>query len=168
MQTIKSNHRAKSQFSMPPFIEVDEVYVSYIYKNKTYSNIPASKLNENRYLDALMQQNTQKEPSFEKKQIYYSLLDGKLTLLPEATTVNYYTEVKALFIEDFSEFQNKDTDIPITREYKDLLITLAATEAMIDLGRTDKVNLMKAEANDSFRLLGAYATDRKNREGTQE
>lgn len=167
MKTITSNHRSKSQFDMPSFVSVDEVYISYKIGNKTISKVQASELNEGRYLSTLMGVNVIKEPSFDKKQIYYSLLDGKLTLLPEATQQDYYTEIKVLFIEDFDTFTNK-TDIPITREYKDLLITLAAQEAMTDIGRGDKVNLMKGEANDNFRLFAAYATDRKNREGVQE
>lgn len=167
MKTITSNHKSKSQFDLPSFIDVDEVYVTYRHNNKTYSNIPAMKLAEDRYLDALNKQNDITEPSFADKQIYYSLIDDKLTLLPQATTTDYYTNIQVLYIEDFESF-NQNTDIPITREFKDLLITLAATEAMIDIARGDKVQLMKVETNDNFRLLGAYATDRKNREGTQE
>jgi len=141
--------------------------VSYRTNEKTYSKVQASELSEDRYLSAQMGVSQIKKPSFSNKQIYYCLLDGKLTLLPEATDKNYYTDIKALFVEDFTTFTN-ETDIPITREYKDLLITLAAQEAMTDIGRGDKVQIMRAEANDNFRLFAAYATDRKNREGVQE
>ena len=167
MKVIKSNHKSKSQFDIPSFISVDEVYVSYTVGNKTETKIQASGLTEDRYLSTQMGTNQIKQPSFDNKQIYYCLLDGKLTLLPEATNTNYYTDIKALFVEDFAAFTNT-TNIPITREYKDLLITLAALEAMTDIGRGDKVNLMRAEVNDNFRLFAAYATDRKNREGVQE
>lgn len=167
MTEVKSDHRKKSQFTMPSFIDVDEVYVSYVDGSKTYSKVQAAYLSEDRYLSALNGINPIKQPSFKDSQIYYSLIDGKMTLLPEATQTSYYKEIKVLYIEDFAAF-TMNTDVPITREYKDLYITLAAIEAMIDTAREDKVALMREEANDNFKLLGAYSADRKNREGVQE
>ena len=62
MKTILANHKEVSQFNMPSFISVDEVYVSYRTGSKTNSKIQASGLTEDRYLSNLMGINLIKKP----------------------------------------------------------------------------------------------------------
>lgn len=91
----------------------------------------------------------------------WSLIDNKVILLPEGNNNKYYG-VKLFCRNYFPEFNQDDasaSDISIPNDYKDILITMAAIEAMSDRGMTAKYQLYTATLNTQLQLI---AQDKAN------
>jgi len=86
----------------------------------------------------------------------WSMIDNKVILLPEGGTSEYYSVT--LFCRNyFPEFDQNDSessvDISIPNDYKDILITMAAIEAMSDKGQQNKYQLYTQTLNTQLQLI---------------
>jgi len=91
--------------------------------------------------------------------IFYTKLDNKIYLLPvlnNVETENHYTEISTVFKSDAENFTINDS-LAIPNEYVDLLISLAASEGMQDIARTDKVNLYAGDVANQMSILKNYS-----------
>lgn len=91
-------------------------------------------------------------------QRYWTIINNNVVLLPTTAT---YTNVNLLVRNDFPEFMfpkddNSDTgtDVNIPNDYVDILITMAAIEAMNDRGDQAKYQLYTAALNSKLEILG--------------
>jgi len=141
------------------FIEIEEVVVRI---NDKTTRVLASKLDPKNYNQVKYGLDPINQPSFEKKNIFYSVINNKLYLLPESGN---YLEVNAMGVADLPLEITGDTELPIDKVYADLLITLAAIEAMNDLPHPQKVTLYRQELLDQISVITAYTNLMERREG---
>ena len=140
-----------------PFISMEEVII------KTGSKrIVASSLDPKNYNQAKYGLNEVNKPDISKDSVFYSVINNKLYLLPED---GKYTEVNAMGVADLPPELTVDTELPIDKVYADLLITLAAIEAMNDLPHPQKVQLYRQELLDQISVITAYTNLMERREG---
>jgi len=88
----------------------------------------------------------------------WSVIDNKVILLPEGSN-NYYYNVK-LFVRNYFPHFRQDpdvgetlSDIGIPNDYQDILITMAAIEAMSDRGMSAKYQLYTSTLNTQLQLI---------------
>lgn len=150
-------------------ISLDETYLDienlYVKLNDD-SIIQANRLSSKNYLGVKNKTNLEYIPSIENKQVYYTFLNKKIYLLPEGNKV--YTALEIIYTPD-SEALNTDpdTEIDIPREYADLLITAAAIEGMMDVGRQDKVQLYTSDLTNQLNVLTQYSTYKEQKKGSE-
>lgn len=142
-----------------PFIEIEEVVVRI---NDKTTRVLASKLDPKNYTQTKYGLDTTNKPDFEKKNIFYSVINNKLYLLPGS---GMYLEVNAMGVADLPSEIIPETELPIDKVYADLLITLAAIEAMNDLPHPQKVQLYRQELLDQISVITAYTNLMERREG---
>ena len=106
------------------------------------------------------------QPSFEDKSFYYTVMDNKVYLIPEIDSTYVYTAVDLVHNLEPEELQ-LESELPISRDYEDLILAMAALEGMQDLARSDKVQLYRAEVNDQLKVLQGYAAYRIQKEGSE-
>jgi len=87
----------------------------------------------------------------------WSLINNKVVLLPEGSSTKYF-EVTLFCRNYFPEFNQDSTDpnnkdISIPNDYYDILITMAAIEAMSDKGQQAKYQLYTATLNGQLQLI---------------
>lgn len=142
-----------------PFIELEEVIVTL---SDGKEKVVASKLDPRNYNQTRFGLNTINKPSLEKKNIFFCVINQKLYLLPE---VAKYGIVYAMGVEDLPSELTLDYELPLDRTYADLLVTLAAIEAMNDLPNPQKVGLYRQELLDQISVITAYSNLMERREG---
>jgi len=89
------------------------------------------------------------------------LIDNQVRLLPDSGSSEYWG-VQFFARNYFPEFNQDDVDskdIAIPNDYKDILITMAAIEAMSDRGMSGKYQLYTATLNTQLQLI---AQDKAN------
>lgn len=139
------------------FIEMAEVIVKVGDKRIVASNLDPKNYNQAKY--GLNEIN---KPDISKGSVFYSVINNKLYLLPED---GKYVEVNAMGVADLPAELTVDTKLPIDKVYADLLITLAAIEAMNDLPHPQKVGLYRQELLDQISVITAYTNLMERREG---
>ena len=147
-----------------PVIAVEEVIVARGVGNALH-RLLASKLapqNYNQVAFGLDEVNKATENN-----IFYVLINGVIYLLPNDEK---YTGLFAMGVRDlqtltYDDGEGNDTEIPIDKVYSDLLITLAAIEAMNDLPNPQKVGLYRQELIDHVSIIANYANLMERREG---
>jgi hypothetical protein len=85
----------------------------------------------------------------------WSMIDNQIQLLPLEGGAEYY-DVTIFVRNYFPEFNQDDTnsaDLDIPNDYKDILITMAAIEAMSDRGLSGKYQLYTATLNSQLQLI---------------
>lgn len=126
----------------------DEVYVKA-------TPVPASD-----HLTVSLGYNAFYKPDINTSQYFWSLIGGKIACLP-AVQLNCKIENRkntAYLIEGSGYDGSYDLDIP--PDNTDLLVSLAAMEAYMDLGQTNMVTLYRQDTMDQLQLLAQ--TDKKN------
>jgi len=117
---------------------------------------------------------------------YWTLLSNSIFLLPlyynaqkstpipgEVETFYFedyeYNAIELVFTDDAPQFKDADLkdNIPVNGSYVDLLVGIAAYEAMQDIARIDKTNLYKGDINDQLTILGGFAQEGKSKEGVE-
>lgn len=144
------------------FREIDEVVIKYQAEGKDAKWLQFTHLEPNHYLKSKYNLDDINKPSLEegKENVFYSIIDRKIFLLP----VEDYLEINAIGIADFDDLKI-DGSLPITNDYVDLFISLAAAEAMSDLPHPQKVQLYRQEIVDQVSVLAAYTSIKERREG---
>ena len=84
----------------------------------------------------------------------WTIIQNQLRLLPDTDPKAKYYNVTALARNDFAPFTHGgSTDISIPGDYYDILITIAAIEAMSDKGDSTKYQLYTATLNSKLELI---------------
>lgn len=101
-------------------------------------------------------------PDYNSSTFYWSILEDNIQVLPQLEYSMFFS-----FRDDIaaSLSYTGDTDIDIPSEYWDLILSLAAAEAYMDIGQVDMVNLYKADVNEQLQLLAA---DKQRKEENDE
>lgn len=145
----------KSSFEIPSFRQVDEVYVMTNQVKDKY--IKASYRNVQEFWNLRHSENDINKPSFADNRFYYTFLEGKIHLLPEANKdKEFYWSVQVVYQPDVTEF-NIDSKLPINSDYKDILLSMAAMFAMQDTSNSEKVALYRSDIQEQLQALGIYA-----------
>jgi len=132
-----------------------------------YPFYKAEKMNPEEFLNVIMKKNTFRTPSFEEGKIYYAVLNKKLYFLPQSNA-NYSYEGYYMTMIGNPENLKLESKLYITNLYMDLLITFAAYEGMMDIARSDKVQLYGQEIVNQLQILGQYAQLEQREEGISE
>jgi len=136
-------------------------------KINQYPFYKAERIDPNEFLSVVMQKNTLRTPSFEKGQIYYTVLNKNLYFLPQSNGTYEYQGYYMTKLSNLSDL-TLDTEIYITNNYLDLLVLFGAYEGMMDIARADKVQLYGQEINGQLQILSQYAQLEKREEGISE
>ena len=88
---------------------------------------------------------------------YWTIIDNKIRILPDPSTIEYFNVqmVARNYFPEFTYSNDADTipDIDIPTDYMDILITMAAIEAMSDKGETTKYQLYTNALSGKLQLL---------------
>lgn len=79
-----------------------------------------------------------------------------------------YTNIEALFTQDAPVLNVSDLesyDLKISRDYVDLLIVMAAYEAMQDIARQDKAQIYANDITGQLNILTGYAQSERSEQG---
>lgn len=153
---------------------IEEVYVTYKYTENGVlkeKKVAATYMEPSKYLSTKYDPNDVKTTSFPDGKIKYTLMivgsDWTINLLPVPNESNYYTYIEYLEVPDFI-IDSWEKDVPITGDYIDLLIDLAAIQGMQDIARADKAQLISQSIQTDWQILGQYGTYMKQTEGVKE
>lgn len=160
-----------------PLESIDELYIT-VNKTSNFHQVDskaeikgeekayqgkAVKIESSRYLSV---KNGETDLYDAETKYFYCVLSGKIMLLPELSGKDlYYKEIEIVFAEELMSI-NVDSEVFIPKEYEDLLMVLAANEAMQDLGRTDKVNLYNSDIAGQIAILKSYADFKEAKKGS--
>lgn len=144
------------------FEKISELYVKIAGKDKV---IPAQEIKSFQYLTVKYGNNDIYVPSIEQDRIYYTVLNGKIYLLPESEE-EIYDYIEIVYKSTQVLFEDLEDEVEIASEYKDLLLELAANEAMMDIGRQDKYQLYTSDINNQYQILSQYAQLIEAKEGS--
>lgn len=142
---------------------IEQVTVSVIIPggNGKAETISAMKSDNDIYLTTKAGLNTQRKPSLENKLVYYSIVNNKIVLLPQVE----YQSCEILYKKDGEKISSINDKIPLETNYTDLILSFAAAEAMVDLGRGDKANAFYDDAYSQVKLLQQIALVKKREAG---
>lgn len=144
-------------------IEQIKVTVTGREENGDYTTI-AMRLEEAKYISAQILET--RNPSFEDKTIYYSFINDKIVFLPSPNVSYRYTNASILFTADGIKIKSINDKLPIELSYVDLLLSFAAAEAMVDLGRGDKAGVFYDDAYSQIKILQSIAMLKEQKKGT--
>lgn len=156
--------------------EVEELYIHYTLKGDSTVHIaPASYMEPSRYLSNKYDANDTKSTSFIEGKFKYTVMSnvilGKPVLymlpIPSEADGHYYQRAEVLYKPDVVKV-DWNTYLPITSQYTDLLIDLAAIQGMQDIARADKAQLIERSIAQDWQILGQYGTYMKQTEGVKE
>lgn len=99
------------------------------------------------------------------KNYFYTILSNEIYLLPILNGTLKYYQIELITLEDTATFGLEDT-LLIPNEYIDLFITMAANEAMQDIGRADKVQLYLNDIIGQLTMLKGYADLKQQLKGS--
>jgi hypothetical protein len=129
----------------------------------TLYNGKATYISPDKYLSVKAEVNDMYNPT---KEYFYTILSNKIYLLPLLTSsTKYYSEIDVVCLKDSENFDLDDT-LYIPNEFIDLFITMAASEAMQDLARSDKVGLYNQDITTQLTILKGYADLKESLKGS--
>jgi hypothetical protein len=141
---------------------IEQVVVAYKIPDTQKGTVSVAMKSENTtYLTTAYGINAQKRPDIKNGLIYYSIVNNKILLLP----VYDYDTCNILYRKDGEKIEDINAKIPFETNYIDLLLSFAAAEAMVDLGRGDKANAFYDDAYSQIKLLQTIAMTKKREAG---
>lgn len=146
-------------------IIVDKISELFVRVVNSTQMIPVSRIDAYQYLTVKYGDNDIYSPSIEEKRIYYAVLDNKIYLLPESNN-DLYDEIEIVYKSSMPMFEELEDEVEIDAEFKDLLLEIAANEAMMDIGRSDKYQLYTSDINNQYQVLAQYADLLEKKEGS--
>lgn len=123
-------------------------YKRVYYRGKDNKLRRANELKPWEYLDYKAETDNLYVPSPTKR--YWAIIGDEIKLLPE--DISIYREIIALS-ERTSFMISDNEDISLSSYYFDLLLNIAAAEAMMDLGRTDKYQMYQGAVGTELKLI---------------
>lgn len=142
--------------------EVKEVYVTLKNGNGYF----ASYISPSKYLSVKYHNNATYVPNLEKGDIYYTVISGKIYLLPISENKEY-KQIEVVLSTNTFKYGNNDDELPLDTNYIDILITAAAIEGMEDLGRADKHQLYTATLAGQIQIIDGYVKFLEAKEGSE-
>ncbi len=139
--------------------------ISEMYVKVDDKNINVKYKNPSEYLRLKYNDNTTYSPSIEKENVYYTVIDNAIYLLPEFET-EMYESIEVVYKNIKANFNSYDDEIELSEDYKDLLLEIAANFGMMDLGRNDKFQIYTSDINNQLGLVGSYIKVLQSKEGT--
>jgi hypothetical protein len=156
--------------------EIESVFVSYnagTLPSKpnilVCTNVQATYKRPEEYLNILHGVNTITTPSFVDKKIFFTFLNNSLQLLPIHSILNnenHYYAVQYICLPDTAVY-GIDDKLPITYDYLDILINLAAIEGSMDIANQVKYQLYQSEVNGQLQILSQYSQIEKQEKGNR-
>lgn len=152
--------------------DIEELYVQIQNARTTddrsstsaVSSIKAIFIDPDKYLSVKNGNNDQYTPSVSK--VFYTFFNDLIYLLPRfSSNTNKYTQIELTYKKDAPTL-NRESEIPMSREYVDILVVMAANEAMQDIARGDKVNLYTGDLSGQLAILKGYSDKIEAREGS--
>lgn len=141
---------------------IEQVIATITVDNGKSEVVIVMKSDNNTFLTTNMGLNAQKRPSVANKNIYYSIVNDKIVLLPTTATYNNCT---ILYRKDGEKIESVNQELPFDISYTDLVLSFASAEAMVDLGRGDKANAFFDDAYSQIKLLQQIALLKKREAG---
>jgi len=145
---------------------VSELFPTFEKGNAKPVTIKAAYAKPDKYLSMLFDQDDASDASFDKKKLFYTIMDNKVYLIPKATDEHKYTKISLVFKKDLETITG-DTELNIGKDYEDLLLSMSALEGMQDIARSDKVQLYTNEVNSQLKILQGYASYKIQKEGSK-
>lgn len=115
------------------------------------------------YLSVKEGENNFYVPDLNLKNYYWSLIDGKVNILP-ATTWECRIKYRKPIAADLT--YNGTQDINIPNEFIDLLLSLACLEAYMDIGQADMINVYNNDVQLQLGLLRAEKQEKDKKDET--
>jgi len=101
-------------------------------------------------------------PDYNSSTFYWSVISNNISILPQIQYSIFYSYRE----DDSSDFvYNTGTDLVMDPTFWDILLSLAAAEAYMDIGQMDMVNMYKADVSEQLQVL---AVDKQQKEKTDE
>lgn len=152
-------------YTLPYAYDVIDVYYS---ATNSGTQLKANRLEPENFLLAKNGLNSYYTPSATER--YWSLIDNKVMFLPSvvtATTTTHWFDVQMFVRDSFEDFtQGGSLDMTVPGDYKSLLITMAAMEAMADKGDVTKYQLYGNAFDRQMQIMSLKA--RKQQEMAEE
>lgn len=144
---------------------IKELYVGIGEESGDAAIVKADYIIPENYLSVKYGRNSLYIPSTE--QVYYTIINNRIKLLP----VLYSSSLKYLWIDsvisgNFFSYKDDNQELLLSKDYIDMLITLAAMEGMEDLGRQDKYNLYATTFTSNVNILSGFTQLLETKEGS--
>lgn len=172
--TLDPQNKSNDIIPIDTNVKVEELYVTYEYTdgtNKKTKTVSATYMEPSKYLTNKYDPNDVKDTSFTDGKIKFTVMmsDNVSTiyLLPKYGTAGKYIKLEYLELPNFI-IKDWEAEVPITGDYIDLLIDLAAIQGMQDIARADKAQLIERSIQADWQILGQYGTYMKQTEGVKE
>lgn len=150
------------------FIGTAEIYNLYCKRPTDEEYSKATWISPDKFLDVKMGYNALYVPNINTSTYYWTILDNEINVLP---TIQYSlsylarTDV-ARKVEDSGYGGATDLDIP--REFLDVLLSMAASEAYMDIGQADMANIFTSDVNSQLSLLTANKQEKQAEDSEDE
>jgi hypothetical protein len=105
------------------------------------------------------------KPDLNEPQLYFSVVDSNVKILPAVE----YNDVQILYRRNVPTFTYGGTeDLDIPQEFLDILLSLAAYEAYLDIGQVQGAAAFKEDAYEQIRILTVVKQERKQEDEQKE
>ena len=161
--TTTGSSNVDGQITNLDFSEVFNIYCK-LPDDEDYAK--AIYISPDLYLDVKSGQNKFYNPDLDRQQYYWTLRENDIYLLPAvelAYEVSYRTDIASL-VEAGGYGGSVDLDIPT--EHLDLLISIACSEAYMDIGEPNMVQLYKADLTEQLSLLNGLTQKKELKDET--
>lgn len=110
------------------------------------------------FSDVETNQNTFYTPDLNTHNIYYSVINGLVSMLPKVQYLLAFVSYKA---QATTFGYGNDQDLDVSSSLLDTLLAFAAYEAYLDLGQADLAGAYKTDAMDQLGLLGTVKQEKE-------
>lgn len=113
-------------------------------------------------------QNAFYSPNLNTKSYYWTIINNVLTISP-STQYNVKLTYRPNMVKEVEDSgYNGDYDLDVPTEHTDLLLSLSAAEAYLDIGQGDMVNAYKSDVTEQLRILVNVDKKRETEDTTNE
>lgn len=119
--------------------------------------VSATELKPDEFVEVKTEQNEFYIPDREEEKFYYSVFNGAVSLLP----ADQYSKTFIHYQKSVATPTYSANDIEVPRSMYDILLNLAAGEAMMDLGQLDMVQIFNGEASNQLKILGQLKMEKE-------
>lgn len=156
--TIKKEYtyEGNGKFVVEDYKKVYSVYCTYTNLDNP-DDIKTIKAREmpDTHLDKLKDMNTITNANFALKNIYYLLGEREIEIFPKNTETYTINSIEFTYVPDILVLK-EDSELFLTGEYEDLLVDLACIEAMKDINRGDKYQLLMNDFNAQLNMIANF------------
>lgn len=138
-----------------------EIFDVYAKQPNEEDYIKVTYINASLYRDISTEQNQFYKPDLNLKQYYWTIIEDDLYILP---AVRY--NIQVIYRPDTASLltYGGTTDIDIPTEFIDLLTSLSAVEAYIDIGQLDIVQALKTDVTEQISILANVKKEKEQKD----